>query len=301
MPNSTAKDTLSASKAFEVPENINFTIQSSASKALYDRMNITGISGKMFIKERNVLLEGLNMNMLSGKVVVAGTYSTPKGAAPDFDFRMDIKDFDLPTAYQSLSTIRHFLPIAGKSTGAFNSGITLSGKLSTDGSPAFSTLNGVGLLSAKNIELIEAALFTEIGKYFRKDLFKQVKVSDFVTNFKVVNGGLVISPFNTKIAGQEVTIAGKQSVTKNLDYRIDFKVNKADVSEEVTKYIGFVPGAENISKFPIGINIGGTFDQPEIKVDLAEAKQLVETEFKKKAGSAIQDAVKKFGLDKLFK
>jgi len=239
--------------------------------------------------------------MLSGKVLVSGAYNTPKNVTPDFDLKMDIKDFDLPTAYQSLSTIRHFLPIAQESTGAFSTGINLKGKLGNGYGPIFSTLNGGGLLSTKNLELVEASLFNEIGKYFRKDLFKQVKVNDFTTNFKVVDGGLEIAPFSTKIAGQDVTMSGKQSVSKNIDYRIDFKVNKEDVSEEVTKYVGFVPGAENIAKYPIGVNIGGTFDKPDVKVDLTEAKKLVETEFKKKAGSTIQDAIKKFGLDKLFK
>jgi hypothetical protein len=264
-------------------------------------MTITGITGKILIKERQVILDGLNMNMLSGKVLVSGAYNTPKDKQPDFDFKMDIKDFDLPTAYQSLSMVRHFLPFAKESTGAFSTGITLNGKLGNGYGPVFSTLNGGGLLSTKNIELIGVDMFSEIEKYFRKDLFKQVKVNDFTTNFKIVDGGLVVSPFSTKIAGQEVTISGKQSVTKNIDYRIDFKVNKEDVSEEVTKYIGFVPGAENIAKYPIGINLGGTFDKPDIKVDLTETKKLVETEFKKKASSTIQDAVKKFGLDKLFK
>jgi len=301
MPTATAKDTVAAGKPFEVPENINFTIDASVNKALYDKMSITGITGKVIIKERKVLLDGLNMNMLSGKVLVSGAYNTPKNVNPDFDLKMDIKDFDLPTAYQSLSTIRHFLPIAQESTGAFSTGINLKGKLGNGYGPIFSTLNGGGLLSTRNLELVEASLFNEIGKYFRKDLFKQVKVNDFTTNFKVVDGGLEIAPFSTKIAGQDVTMSGKQSVSKNIDYRIDFKVNKEDVSEEVTKYIGFVPGAENIAKYPIGVNIGGTFDKPDVKVDLTEAKKLVETEFKKKAGSTIQDAVKKLGLDKLFK
>jgi hypothetical protein len=298
---SSSKDTIAAGKPFEVPENINFAIQSSINRTLYDRMTITGITGKVLIKERKVILDGLNMNMLSGKVLVSGAYSTPKTEIPNFDFKMDIKDFDLPTAYQSLSIVRQFLPIAKESTGAFNTGISLNGKLGNGYAPIFSTLNGGGSLSAKNIELIGASMFSEIGKYFKKDMFKQVKVNDFTTSFKVVDGGLVVSPFSTKIAGQDVTISGKQSVTKDIDYRIDFKANKADVSEEVTKYIGFVPGAENIAKFPIGINVGGTFDKPDVKVDLTEAKKLVEAEFKKKAGSAIQDAVKKFGLDKLFK
>lgn len=301
MPNSASKDSTEAGKPFEIPENFNFTVQSSINKALYDKMAITGITGKILVKERKVILEGLNLNMLSGKVLVSGVYSTPKGMSPDFDFKMDIKDFDLPTAYKSLSTIRHFLPIASQSTGAFNTGIILTGKIGPGYAPIFSTLNGGGLITAKNIELIGANLFKEIGKYFRKDLFNTVKVNDFLANFKMMDGGLVVSPFSTRIAGQEVTISGKQSVTLNLDYRIDFKVNRDDLSEEVTKYIGFVPGAENISKYPIGINLGGTFEKPEIKVDLSEAKSLVEKEFKKKAGSAIQETIKKFGLDKLFK
>ena len=301
MPNPAAKDSLAAGKPTEVPENLNITIQSSVTKALYDRVNISGITGKVIIKERKLVLEGLNMNMLSGKVLVSGIYSTPKGTVPDFDFKMDIKDFDLPTAYQSSGTVRHFLPIASRSTGAFNTGLSLTGKVGAGNSPVFSTFNGGGLLTAKNIELIGADLFNEIGKYFRKDLFTKVKVNDFLTNFKLVDGGLVVSPFITKIAGQDVTISGKQSASLNLDYRIDFKVNKNDLSEEVNQYIGFVPGAENIAKYPIGINLSGTFEKPSVKVDLTEAKNLVEKEFKKKAGATIQETIKKFGLDKLFK
>ncbi len=301
IPNSTSTDTTETGKPYEVPDNINFSLQATVNRALYDKMTINGITGKIVIKERKVILDGLNMNMLSGKLLISGVYSTPKEKIPDFDFKMDIKDFDVPTAYQSLSTVRHFLPFAKESTGAFNSGISLNGKIGSGNTPIFSTLNGGGTLRAKKVELVEARIFDEIGKYFRKNLFKQVKVSDFEANFVVADGGLIISPFNTRIAGQEVTIAGKQSATKNIDYRIDFKVNKADLSEDVTKYMGFMPGAENISKYPVGINLGGTFDKPEVKVDLTEAKNLVESEFKKKAGSTIQDAIKKFGLDKLFK
>jgi len=301
MPNTVSKDTTAANKPAEVPDNINFTLQSSVARALYDRMTISGITGKVSVRERKVFLDGLNLNMLSGKVLVSGVYSTPKESVPDFDFKLDIKDFDLPTAYQSLSIVRHFLPIAGQSTGAFNSGFSMTGKIGPGYSPIFSTMNGAGLISAKNIELVGAKLFNEIGKYFRKDLFNKVKVSDFLANFKVADGGLSIAPFNTKVAGQDVTISGKQSVTMGLDYRIDFKVNKSDLSEDVNKYIGFVPGSENISKYPIGINLGGTIDNPEIKVDLTEAKNLVEKEFKKKAGATIQETIKKFGLDKLFK
>ena len=299
--NPDSKESGSTGKSSGIPENLNLTIQASVTRALYDRLSITAITGKVIIKERKVSLEGLNMNMLQGKVLVSGTYTTPKGAVPDFDIKMDIKDFDLPTAFQSSGTIRHFLPIAGQSTGAFNSAISLTGKIGPDDAPLFATINGGGTLTAKNIELAGADFFNEIAKYFRKDLFKRVRISDFATSFKMVSGGLTVTPFSTKLAGQDVTISGKQSANLNLDYKFNFKVNKEDLSQEVNTYIGFVPGAENIKKYPIEINLGGSFDKPDVKVDLSEAKDLVAKEFTKKAGSAIQDALKKFGLDKLFK
>jgi hypothetical protein len=301
IPNSSPKDSIPTGKPFEVPEKFNISMQAKVNKILYDKITILNTSGEIKVQERRVLLNNLKMNMLNGTILVAGAYSTPKGALPNFDFKLGITNFDLPTAYQSSGTIRHFLPIANQSTGTFNTGMSLNGSIGIGNTPIFKTVNGTGNISTRNIELIGAGLFTDISKYFKKGMFTQVKINDFDANFKIVDGGLVISPFNTKIAGQDVTISGKQSVSMDLDYIINFKVSKSSLSDEVNGYIGFVPGAENIDKYPIGILLTGTFDKPIIKVELTEAKNLVEKEFKKKAGSVIQDAIKKFGLDKLFK
>ena len=301
IPTKTVKDTTSGGSPIKVPDHVNIVMSANVGKALYDKMKITDVNGKLIIRDQKILLDGLTMNMLSGKLVVSGSYATPGNDKPHFDFKMDIKDFDLPNAYQSLSTVRQFLPVVAQSTGAFNSALSLSGKLDDRYAPIFSTVNGVGMLAAKNVELTGKQLFSEIGKYFRNDLFRQVKVSDFSANFKVINGGLEVAPFTTKVAGQEVTMFGKQSVTKELNYRIDFKVNKDDLSPDVVNLVGLVPGTGNIAKYPIGIDLGGTLDKPDVKVDLTDARKLVETEFKKNAGKALQDAAKKFGLDKLFK
>jgi len=91
MPNSTSTDTIEPSKPFEVPDNINFSLQATVNRALYDKMTITGITGKAVIKERKVILDGLNMNMLSGKLLISGVYSTPKEKIPDFDFELKYK------------------------------------------------------------------------------------------------------------------------------------------------------------------------------------------------------------------
>jgi uncharacterized protein involved in outer membrane biogenesis len=296
---SSVKDTIS--KPFEVPDKINLTLNTAINQLVFDKLNISNVTGKAIVRDKKLILDGLNMNMLGGSMVMSGEYNTPKEQIPSFNLKMNVKNFDLPTAFQSVSTIRYLVPLAGESTGAFNTDLSISGKIGKGYTPVFTSLNGDGLLSTKNVQIAGASIFNQISKYFRKDLFNQVKIGDLSTRFKIVDGGLAVSPFTTKIAGQEVTVSGKQSASKDLSYRLDFKVNKSDLSQEVNKYIGFVPGTENIGLIPVGIEINGTITKPDVKVDMSDARKLVETEFKKKAGNELKDAVKKLGLDKLFK
>lgn len=295
-----AKDT-THSEPMVLPARIDLTVQADVNTVHYSKMDIKGMTGKLIVKDQKLTLDQLSMNLLKGKMVVSGLYACKEKSPADFNFKLDVKDFDLPTAYQSVGAVRHLLPIAGNSKGTFLTGMNISGTLGTDYAPNFGSLNGAGLISMRNVELIGNNMFEEIGKYFRKDLFTNVKVNDFAGNITITNGALTIAPFNTKIANQEVTISGSQSLGLDLNYQLKFKVNKSDLSSDVSKFIGFVPGTENIDKYPIGINITGKMANPEVKVDLSEAKALVEKEFAKKAGSTIQDIAKKLGLENLFK
>jgi hypothetical protein len=268
---------------------------------LYNRMEIRETNGKLVVNDQKLTLDQLSLNLLGGKMILSGLYFAKEQLPADFNFKIEIKNFDLPTAYRSLGVVRHILPIAGKSKGTFTSAMSLSGKLGKDYAPYFETLNGNGQISVSNLELVGAGMFEEVGKYFRKDLFTNVSVNDFTSNIVLTNGALTVAPFTTKVANQEVTVSGSQSLALDLNYLFYFKVNKNDLSSEVTGFIGMVPGTENIDKYPIKINVVGNLKKPEVKVDLSEAKDLVAREFSKKAKSTLQDAAKKFGFEGLFK
>jgi uncharacterized protein involved in outer membrane biogenesis len=299
----TTKTDTSKMEAFEVPDHIDFAMQANINKILYDKMVITGTKGEVTVRNKKLLLDGLQMNMLNGEVTMNGSYETPQPQKPKFDFNLKVKGFDIPQAYRSLSTVRTMLPIASNSTGAFSTGLSISGSLTRNMEPVFQSFNGNGDISTSDIQIVGAKVFQEIGKYFKKNTFHKVDIGNFATKFKIVNGGLDVSPFKTNIAGQEAVISGHQTVSQNLNYKIDFKVDKDNLSGDVNKYLGFVPGSENIQKLPVGVTIGGTFKQPEVKLNLNDAKKLVEEEFKKSSKKQIQDAAKKLGneLQKIFK
>ncbi|MCE1199375.1 MAG: AsmA family protein [Marinilabiliales bacterium] len=294
-------DTTLHSDPYVLPERMDITLQAEANSVVYNRMDIKGTTGKINLKDGILNLDQLSMNLLKGKMVVSGSYQGKEKSPADFHFKLDLKDIDLPSAHQSIAIVRHLLPLAASSKGLLVSSLTLDGKLGRDYAPDFAFLNGSGSLGLKNIELTGTNLFNEIGKYFRKELFTNVKVNDFSSNVSITNGALSISPFTTKIANQEVTVSGSQNLALDLNYVLNFQVNRNDLSTDVTGLIGVIPGAQNIEKYPVKIMIGGNIKKPDVKVDLSEAKDLVAKEFSKKAKSTLQDAVKKFGLDKLFK
>lgn len=285
--NGTAPDK-SDNNVIEIPDNIHFVMQASIDKMLYDRMVINNTKGKITIKDKKLILDGLNMNMLSGEVVLNGEYFTPDSITPEFNFNMNLREFDIPSAYKSLSLVRNLLPVASNSKGSFSSEFNINGKLGSDLSPILETLSGGGNFAGNDVEIIGAKVFKELSKYFVKGKFDKVNIDDFTTRFKIVDGGLEVVPFKTNIAGQEATFSGHQTVSQELNYKIDFKVNKDDLDSEVTKFMSFVPGMGNIEKLPVGVKIGGTFTDPKINVDMSEARKLIEAEFKKKSSNELQ-------------
>ena len=127
---------------------IRFTIPSISSIACSWRGLLASISrifaGKLVVRDQKLTLDQLSMNLLKGKMVLSGVYTGKEKSPADFNFKIDIRDFDLPTAFQSLAVVRHLLPFAGNSKGTFLSVMNLSGTLGRDYAPYFATLNGNG-------------------------------------------------------------------------------------------------------------------------------------------------------------
>jgi hypothetical protein len=66
------------SLAFTVPENIDFTFRSKISKAVFDRLPISNISGLITAQNGKLMLNGLNMNMLDGEMKLTGSYENTR-------------------------------------------------------------------------------------------------------------------------------------------------------------------------------------------------------------------------------
>ncbi|PTN08006.1 AsmA-like C-terminal region-containing protein [Mangrovibacterium marinum] len=289
--------------AFHVPGNLDLSFRSNIKRATFDRMNIENIEGVILVKNQMLQLQKLDMNMLGGQLTIDGNYVNNEANQPDFDFNVNINAFEIPAAYQSFPTMQRYAPIASKSSGKISSQFKFKGKLNEALELMPSSLNGAGLLSTQSLQIVNSPTFDQIKNFVKKEKLQNVKINDFTSNFKLENGNLLVNPFTTRIADQDVTISGKVLVDQTLDLALDFNVNKDDLASDILKTLSYIPGSSNIAKLDVGVAVTGQMKSPKVALDLSKAKDQIANEFKKSSQEEIQKSVKKLGdeLKKLFK
>ncbi len=297
-------DTLrNAPSTFEVPEKLTLTFQTDIKKALYDKLNIKQISGRVNLHDGRLDLNGVTMNVLDGELKLAGSYKNTLQKTPLIDMTLEMISFDIPSAFQSMGLIRNYLPIAAQSKGKFSTNLKLSGRLNENMDLIMGSLNGIGLINSQNLQVINSPVFNKIKSVLKDERLRDLKIDDFAANFTIENGSLLLKPFKTKVSGQEATFSGKLNAENLIDMQIGFIIQRDALSQNIENTLGVLPGQKNIQLIPVNVRILGPVNNPEVKVDLSEAKKLVRKEVGNATKEELKESINKIGegLKKLFK
>ncbi len=288
--------------AFEVPANLDINFRSDISKASFAGLDIQNIIGMITISNKKLELQKLNMDMLDGQMTITGNYTSNGTHKPEFDFNVDIASFQIPAAYKSSGIMKQYVPIASRSQGQISSTINMKGQFNEKLDIIPSSMNGNGSFSTKGLQIVDSPTFLQLKSIIKEEKLRNVKVDDFTANFKMENGNLNISPFQTKIADQEVSVHGGLSAARQLNMAMDFKVNRDNLSNDVNKALGILPGSDNIKLIDASVLVKGDLKKPDVSLDLSKARKQIEEEVKKSTKEEVQKSVKKIGdqLKKLF-
>jgi uncharacterized protein involved in outer membrane biogenesis len=287
------------SLTFDIPENIDITFRSRINRVQFDRLPITDVNGLITAKSGKLILNGLNMKMLDGELNVNGSYKNSQQNQPFIDFGIGVLNFDIPTAYRSLSGFRSMLPGAGSSTGKFSSNIKINGRLTPEFKFIPASVNGKGSFSTKDLQIIDSKIFSQLKGILKAEKLRNVVVDDFKAHFTVVNGNMELRPFKTKVAGQETSVRAALNVENLIDMRMDFNVKRDAFGPDIQNILALIPGNEKIKVVPAGVIITGPVGKPKVEMDLSEAKKTIMNATK----DDIKNTINKLGNDimKLFK
>lgn len=306
---------------FEVPGNIDFTMSASIGKLIYDNLTMTNVTGSIIIRNKEILLRGLKMNALDGKLAVSGSYSTKNARSPAIDFDINIQNVDIQKTYQTFETVQKMAPIAENCTGKISTTMKLKGLLDEKMEPVMSSLSGGGNLTTHQVVVKNSGVLSKVADALKMDQYRNLKLDNVNISYKFSDGRVVVEPFDIALATGKAVVSGSNGFDETIAYVMNLDIPTGSLGSAATGALGSIAnksgGKFNVGdKLNIDVLIGGTVSKPTITTGLKgaasdlvediketikeeieekkeEIKEEVKEEVSKKAEQLIKDAEKK--------
>lgn len=272
-------DTISTQEDYlvEVPTNIDFNMNLSIQKMLYDGLEIANTTGKIITSNGVASLDKLRMEMLKGAIIMSGAYDTRDLSKPAVDFDLDIQKIDLAQSFESFNTVQKLAPIAESAKGAFSTKLKFVCLLDQKMEPVMNTLTGGGNLQTHSVVLDGSNTLKKAAKVLKNDKFAVLNLEDVNISYAFRDGRVFVEPFDIKWADSKVNVSGSNGFDMSLDYLLKMEIPTKDLGSAFAEASSLLSSQAKSAGLDIGtgdkvkmdLRIGGTADDPSIKPVLA--------------------------------
>ncbi len=276
-----------------VPAKIDFGLNATVKELTYGKLKMLGAQGRLRVKDQRVTLEDFRMNTLGGQLALNGFYETTNPARPTFDVGLKMIKVNIPAAFEAFTTVQMLAPVAKYASGQVTTDVHLNGGLGKNMLPLFSALSGRGTLQTSNVALRDFPGMNKIVDVTKLQILSNPTMEAIKTAFQIQDGRLVLQPFDVKVAGMTMTVAGSNGIDQSLKYDLGLKVPRSLLGGEANQAIaGLVSkaGAGHLSaapEIPLKIQLGGTVTDPSVAVDVGS----LATSVAKGAETAVKQVV----------
>jgi hypothetical protein len=277
---SASKDSVSTSDSnstlsvIVLPSNVDFAVNASIGKILYDNMTLTNARGKVTIKDHTLYINNLSSDFAGGQIQLAGKYLAENTASALANLDMKLHDIHIKDLVGSFDMFGKVLPILKELDGKVSFDFNFSDKFDQNLSPVLLALNAVGNIKADSIKLVNQEILNKItalaGLKETSNILKNVNAS-----FSVIDGKIGINPFPVSIGATNFMLGGEYGIDQSLNLHADLKIPAAKVTSAVNDFISQVSGKSGVittNTMNVGIAIGGSIKNPTFA--LAKAKYM---------------------------
>jgi len=262
-----------------IPANIDFVLNSSFGTVDYEQISIKDIEGLITVKDSKVDISNLKMKMLGGTMSMKGFYSTQDISNPNFDFDLDISNFNFVETYNFSGMVQKLAPIIKKCNGNYSTKLKLNSSLQNDYSPLLSSLNGFGVLESDQVEITDSKTLNFVGEKVKGFDMSQTKLKDLLMQFTIEDGGINVKPFETNLNSAKAVINGVSRLDQTIDFKIATQIPQKMLGGKAQSLISSL--SQEASKKGIDAEIGENIDldilltgnmfEPMIKLALGES------------------------------
>jgi len=310
---------------FEVPGRVDFKIQASMKRILYNQMQIDDARGTLMIRDRAIYLDDFAMGLFDGHMMADGEYNTQDTTQPFVNFNIGLENLQVQNAMKTFRVMDTLVPLLKKAEGDISMDLKYMSELQQNMMPKMTTVDGFGELRSKKLRLKGSQSMGNILNALEMSQSADQSFQNLKINFLIRQGELIVKPFDVSVANIGMTISGSQRYDQTMNYDIAMKIPRSKfggaanqvidnlVARAASKGLDINPG-ETVN---VLANLTGTFSDPKVGLDFGqttgsgtqdvkeqvreqiektidqkkeEAEQKVREEASKKAGQIIEEA-----------
>ncbi|GAA4018882.1 hypothetical protein GCM10022408_35960 [Hymenobacter fastidiosus] len=289
-----AKAPAAATKAdgvLQIPKFFDLTLNSTVGQVVYDNLKLDNVKGIVTVRDETARLSNLTFNTLGGNFATNGSYSSRNLAHPRFDFGLNIRNLNFQNAFAAFNSIKTLVPLADNLEGVFSTNFTVSGEMGPDMMPNYSTLTGKGLFEVVRAVVGNSPVLNKISTLTQFQELKSFVVNNKDVAAEIINGNFIVKPFDLTVGQIKMTVGGSNNISSGgLEYVTALDVPTGKVGSALNSKLTQLTGVQNIKgteRVMLGLNIGGTVTNPQVKLTSGGAK----TQAKDLAKSLVQRVV----------
>ncbi len=265
-----------------IPANIELAINTDIKELRYGEVGFWDLKGLLDIVDQSAVLQNMTARALGGDVLLSGQYDTRDPENPAFSLKYDLQQLDFVESFKKANTFRQLNPVAEFIEGKYSSSLILDGKLGKNLYPDLSSLNAQGFFETVDGMIKGFQPLQKIGNILQvKELQEAININDTRNYFELKNGFVNVQPFDLQVKDIKMNIAGRHSLTQQLDYTIKAQMPRTmldksglgelageglAVLEKQAQKLGIK--VEQAAFVNLGIQVGGTIQKPDIKVSV---------------------------------
>lgn len=284
-------------EAVELPDNINFTMDASFNKLIYDNLTLDNVKGTIILANSRLNLNGLSMNLLGGTLVADGSYYAPEGATPAAAFNLKVTNFNISKTYESFVSVKQFAPMARYIQGSFSGNMNMSTSLGSDMMPVWNSFDAAGKLNLQRAEVKNFKPFEKVGDVLNIGALKNPVLTNINPSFEINDGRFSFSPVEYKIQNYTVSLSGSNGMDQSIDYVMAVDIPAAQLKNQANKAINNLlkRDVDLISANSVKVNalIKGKIDDPVVSTTAGSVVQETAKDIKTQAEEKVAQEIEK--------
>ncbi len=274
----TVEDTTSMA-VIRIPENIDFDFNALISNFSYDNIKAQNVKGHVIVRNGIASIRETGMNIIGGQIVMNADYDTRDSLKPVMKGDFNLKDIGIKDAFTTFNSVQKLAPTAKGIEGKINLQLAFESLLGSDMMPLIQTILGDGKLQANEVTLVDSKAFNSMKSVLKLNENYSNTFRDINASFKIKDGRVYVSPFDTKVGNIKMNVSGDQGLDQTLNYFVKTEIPRSDLGSSVNALIDNLStqaSALGISYKPseilkVNVKVTGVFGKPIVTPDFSGA------------------------------